>query len=154
MIKSNNSAAAAGAIYLSLCASYVMSITLSQNLRWKYGWIASLSLAARSGENLDFRFADFEIDVARHELRRRGELVPIEPQVFDLLVHLIRNRNRIVSKNELIDTIWMGRVVSEETLSSRVSAARRAIDDNGVDQALIRTHYKRCLLYTSPSPRD
>jgi TolB-like protein/Flp pilus assembly protein TadD len=120
-----------------------MSITLSQNLRWKYGWIASLSLAARSGENLDFRFADFEIDVARHELRRRGELVLIEPQVFDLLVHLIRNRNRIVSKNELIDTIWMGRVVSEETLSSRVSAARRAIDDNGVDQALIRTHYKR-----------
>ncbi|MFZ0402159.1 MAG: winged helix-turn-helix domain-containing protein, partial [Pseudolabrys sp.] len=100
-----------------------MSITLSQNLRWKYGWIASLSLAARSGENLDFRFADFEIDVARHELRRRGELVLIEPQVFDLLVHLIRNRNRIVSKNELIDTIWMGRVVSEETLSSRVSAA-------------------------------
>ncbi|MGB2657495.1 MAG: winged helix-turn-helix domain-containing protein, partial [Pseudolabrys sp.] len=120
-----------------------MSITLSQNLRWKYGWIASLSLAARSGENLDFRFADFEIDVARHELRRRGELVLIEPQVFDLLVHLIRNRNRIVSKNELIDTIWMGRVVSEETLSSRVSAARRAIGDNGVDQALIRTHYKR-----------
>ena len=120
-----------------------MSITLGQNLRWKYGLIASLSLAARSVENLDFRFADFEIDVARHELRRRGELVLIEPQVFDLLVHLVRNRNRIVSKNELIDTIWMGRVVSEETLSSRVSAARRAIGDNGVDQALIRTHYKR-----------
>ena len=93
--------------------------------------------------SLDFRFADFEIDVARHELRRRGELVPIEPQVFDLLIHLVRNRDRIVSKNELFDSIWTGRIVSEETLSSRVSAARHAIGDSGAEQALIRTHYKR-----------
>ena len=54
---------------------------------------------------MDFRFADFEIDIARRELRRGGAIVHIEPQVFDLLVHLIRNRDRIVSKDELIEVI-------------------------------------------------
>jgi TolB-like protein len=92
---------------------------------------------------LNFRFSEFEIDVARHELRCRGNLVSIEPQVFDLLVHLVRNRNRTVSKSELVDTVWKGRIVSEATLSSRVSAARQAIGDNGADQELIRTYYKR-----------
>jgi TolB-like protein len=92
---------------------------------------------------LNFRFAEFEIDVARHELRRAKDLIQIEPQVFDLLVHLVQNCNRIVSKNELIDTVWMGRIVSEATLSSRISAARQAIGDNGAGQRLIRTYYKR-----------
>jgi TolB-like protein len=92
---------------------------------------------------LNLRFNDFEIDVARYELRRGDELVPIEPQVFDLLVHLVRNRNRIVSKSEVIDVVWKGRIVSEAALSSRISAARRAIGDNGADQVLIRTHHKR-----------
>jgi TolB-like protein len=100
-------------------------------------------LAVMSGGTLIFRFADCEIDVARHELRRAEKLVAVEPQVFDLLVHLVRNRNRIVSKSELVDAIWMGRIVSEATLSSRISAARQAIDDNGADQELIRTYYKR-----------
>ena len=79
------------------------------------------------GEALDFRFGDFEIDTARHELRRAGAVVHIEPQVFDLIVHLVRNHDRIVSKDELIDAIWQGRIVSEATLSSRISAARRAL---------------------------
>ena len=92
---------------------------------------------------MKFRFAEFEIDVARYELRRLGKAVPIEPQVFDLLVHLVRNRNRIISKNELIDAVWMGRIISEAAFSSRLSAARRAIGDNGAGQVLIRTHYKR-----------
>jgi TolB-like protein/DNA-binding winged helix-turn-helix (wHTH) protein/Flp pilus assembly protein TadD len=92
---------------------------------------------------LNFRFADFEINVARQELRRAGAIVHIEPQVFDLLVHLIRNRDRIVSKDELIDVIWHGRIVSEATLSSRVSAARRALGDSGNDQSFIRTLHKR-----------
>lgn len=102
-----------------------------------------MSRATWGVDFLDFRFADFAIDVARHELRRGGALVPVEPQVFDLLVHLVRNRDRIVSKSELFDAIWAGRIVSEETLSSRVSATRHAIGDNGAEQALIRTHYKR-----------
>jgi TolB-like protein/cytochrome c-type biogenesis protein CcmH/NrfG len=92
---------------------------------------------------LDFRFGEFGIDIARQELRRSGKLVPIEPQVYDLLVHLVRNRHRIVSKDELIQTIWQGRIVSEAALSSRISAARRAVGDNGQSQSLIRTQHKR-----------
>ena len=95
------------------------------------------------GELLDFRFADFEIDVARHELRRAGAVVHIEPQVFDLIVLLVKNRDRIVSKDELIEAIWQGRIISEAALSSRISAARRALGDSGNDQSLIRTLHKR-----------
>jgi TolB-like protein/DNA-binding winged helix-turn-helix (wHTH) protein/predicted Zn-dependent protease len=93
--------------------------------------------------SLHFRFSDFEIHVAQHELRRAGTVVHIEPQVFDLLVHLIRNRDRIVGKDELFDVVWEGRIVSEATLSSRISAARRALRDSGTDQSLIRTVFKR-----------
>src|SRR6185436_13905579 len=92
---------------------------------------------------LDFRFAGFEIDIPRRELRRAGELVSIEPQVFDLLVHLVRNHDRIVTKDELIETVWKGRAISEAALSSRISAARRAVGDSGAEQTLIRTLNKR-----------
>jgi TolB-like protein len=92
---------------------------------------------------LDFRFADYEVDLRQHELRRNGTVVPIEPQVFDLLVYLIRNRSRIVSKDELVEAVWQGRAISEAALSSRISAARRAVGDTGSDQALIRTIHKR-----------
>ena len=97
----------------------------------------------QTGEALDFRFGDFEIDAARQELRQAGAPVHIEPQVFDLLVYLVQHRDRIVSKDELIETIWHGRVISEAALSSRISAARRALGDNGNDQTLIRTLHKR-----------
>ena len=92
---------------------------------------------------MDFRFAGFEIDIPRRELRRAVELVSIEPQVFDLLVHLVRNHDRIVTKDELIETVWKGRAISEAALSSRISAARRAVGDSGVEQKLIRTLNKR-----------
>src|SRR6266511_4333847 len=85
---------------------------------------------------VQYRFAEFEIDLSQHELRRLGESVHIEPQVFDLIVHLVRNHNRIVSKDELIETIWNGRIISEAALSSRINGARRALADNGNDQAL------------------
>lgn len=67
----------------------------------------------------------------------------IEPQVFDLLVHLVRNHERIVTKDELIQVVWKGRLISEAALSSRISAARRAVNDNGAKQSLIRTLNKR-----------
>ena len=92
---------------------------------------------------MKYRFAEFEIDLSQQELRRLGEPVHIEPQVFDLIVHLVRNNDRIVSKDELFETIWNGRIISEATLSSRINAARRALGDNGNDQALIRTLHKR-----------
>src|SRR6185312_10301386 len=90
-----------------------------------------------------YRFAEFEIDVSQQELRRLGLPVHIEPQVFDLIVHLVRNRDRIVSKDELIETIWNGRIISEAALSSRINGARRALGDTGADQTLIRTLHKR-----------
>jgi len=92
---------------------------------------------------LQYRFSEFEIDLSQQELRRLGEAVHIEPQVFDLIVHLVRNHDRIVSKDELIETIWNGRIISEAALSSRINGARRALGDNGNDQALIRTLHKR-----------
>jgi DNA-binding winged helix-turn-helix (wHTH) protein len=90
-----------------------------------------------------YQFAEFEIDLSQQELRRLGAAVHIEPQVFDLIVHLVRNHDRIVSKDELIETIWNGRIISEAALSSRINGARRALGDNGNDQALIRTLHKR-----------
>src|SRR3954464_6674355 len=92
---------------------------------------------------MKYRFSEFEIDLNHQELRQRGEPVHIEPQVFDLIVHLVRNSDRIVSKDELFEKIWNGRIVSEATLSSRINAARRVLGDNGNDQALIRTTHKR-----------
>jgi TolB-like protein/DNA-binding winged helix-turn-helix (wHTH) protein len=92
---------------------------------------------------LKYQFAGFEIDLSQQELRRLGEAVHIEPQVFDLIVHLVRNHDRIVSKDELIETIWNGRIISEAALSSRINGARRALGDNGNDQVFIRTLHKR-----------
>src|SRR5262245_46108169 len=76
-------------------------------------------------------------------MRRAGRIVHLEPQVFDLLVHLIRNRERIVTKDELIETIWGGRIISEAALNSRISSARQALGDSGKDQTLIRTAHGR-----------
>jgi pimeloyl-ACP methyl ester carboxylesterase/DNA-binding winged helix-turn-helix (wHTH) protein len=86
-----------------------------------------------------FQFGGYAIDVDRRELRRGAELVETGPQVFDLLVYLIRNRDRVVSKDDLLDAIWEGRAVSESTLTSRINAARRAIGDSGAEQSLIKT---------------
>ena len=79
------------------------------------------------------------LDPDRRELSRGTELVAVEPQVFDLLVYLIGNRERVVSKDDLLASIWQGRIVSESALNTRISAARLAIGDNGEDQRLIKT---------------
>jgi|TARA_A100001391_G_scaffold63912_1_gene39826 TolB-like protein len=92
---------------------------------------------------LPYLFEDFALDGDRRELRRGNELVPVEPQVFDLLQYLICNRNRVVSKDDLIDAVWQGRIVSDATLSSRINAARSALNDSGVTQRLIRTILRR-----------
>jgi pimeloyl-ACP methyl ester carboxylesterase/DNA-binding winged helix-turn-helix (wHTH) protein len=86
-----------------------------------------------------FQFGGYSVDVDRRELRRGAELIDIGPQVFDLLVYLIRNRDHVVSKDDLLDAVWEGRIVSESTLTSRINAARRAIGDSGADQTLIKT---------------
>jgi pimeloyl-ACP methyl ester carboxylesterase/DNA-binding winged helix-turn-helix (wHTH) protein len=90
-----------------------------------------------------FHFSDCVLDADRRELRRAGEPVAVEPQVFDLLLHLVRERERVVSKDDLLAAVWNGRIVSESTLSSRINAARRAVGDVGAEQGLIRTHARR-----------
>ncbi len=84
-------------------------------------------------------FEKCAIDTERRELRRGAELIPLEPKVFDLLVYLIQNRERVVSKDNLLASLWDGRVVSESALSTRINAARSAIGDNGEEQRLIKT---------------
>jgi len=86
-----------------------------------------------------YLFDNYSFDTERRELRRGAEARPIEPQVFDVLEFLIRNRDRVVSKDDLLAAVWNGRIVSEATLASRIKGARSAIDDNGEDQRLIRT---------------
>jgi len=86
-----------------------------------------------------YLFEDFTIDSARRELRRGAALLSMEPQVFDLLVFLVSNRDRLGSKADLLASVWGGRIVSESTLASRINAARRIIGDNGEQQRLIRT---------------
>jgi TolB-like protein len=88
---------------------------------------------------MTLRFGDYEIDVERRELRRAKAPVHVEPQVFDLLVYLVQNRDRVVSKEDLIASVWGGRIVSDSTLTSRINAARNAVGDSGEDKKLIRT---------------
>jgi adenylate cyclase len=89
------------------------------------------------------RFGDVEIDVDAFELRRAGTLHPVEPQVFELVCYLARNAGRLVTKDELIEQIWNGRIVSDATLASRIKSARRAIGDDGEQQKWIRTVHGR-----------
>ena len=88
---------------------------------------------------MQFHFAGHTLDIDRRELRRGSEPVAVEPQVFDLLVYLLHNCDRVVSKDDLIASVWNGRIVSDSTLTSRINAARKAVGDSGEDQKLIRT---------------
>ena len=84
-------------------------------------------------------FEDYSLDTERRELVRGSDIIPTPPQVFDLLTYLIRNRERVVSKDDLVDAIWNGRIVSDMALTTRVNAARSAIGDSGDKQRLIKT---------------
>jgi len=88
-------------------------------------------------------FEGFEFDSDLFELRREGEVIPIEPQVHDVLAYLLAHRDRVVTKEELLDHIWGDRFVSESALTSRIKAVRRAIGDDGTTQRLIRTVHGR-----------
>jgi TolB-like protein len=89
---------------------------------------------------VQFLFAGHTLDTDRRELRRRdSQSIAVEPQVFDLLTYLVENRERVVTKDDLIASVWGGRIVSDSTLTSRINAARKAVGDSGVDQRLIRT---------------
>jgi TolB-like protein len=86
-----------------------------------------------------YSFADFTLDTDRRELRQGADTIAVTPQVFDLLNYLIRNRERVVSKDDLIAGVWNGRIVSDAALTTRINAARSAIGDTGEKQQLIKT---------------
>src|SRR5262245_46229265 len=86
-----------------------------------------------------FVFEDHVLDPDRRELARGSEAIMIGPQVFDLLLHLVRNRERVVTKDNLIDAVWGGRIISDSTLTSHINAVRKAIGDTGEEQRLVRT---------------
>ena len=88
---------------------------------------------------MQFLFEDHVLDIDRRELRRGTQQIPVGPQVFDLLVYLVQNRERVVTKDDLLDAVWSGRFVSESNLTTRINAARNAIGDTGEEQRLIRT---------------
>lgn len=97
-----------------------------------------------------FEFGAFRLDAARRELRHAGSEVPMEPQVFDLLVHLLRHRDQVVSKDDLIRHVWGGRIVSDATIDSRIKAVRQAIGDSGATQALLRTFPRKGVRFIAP----
>ena len=88
-------------------------------------------------------FEDCALDADRRELRRGPDVVPTTPQVLDLLEYLIRSRDRVVSKDDLVNAIWNGRIVSDAALTTRLNAVRRAIGDSGEQQRLIKTFPRR-----------
>ena len=96
---------------------------------------------------MHFLFADHILDTDRRELRRGSEPIAVEPQVLDLLIYLMQNRDRVVSKDDLIASIWGGRIVSDATLTSRIYAARKAVGDSGKGQKLIRTIARKGLRF-------
>jgi TolB-like protein len=102
------------------------------------GWPRDSRCTHGSGY-LRYLFEDYVLDTDRRELRRGADLAPIAPQVFDILVYLIRNRERVVSKDDLIAAIWDGRIVSDSALTTRLNGTRSAVGDSGDEQRLIKT---------------
>ncbi|WP_292294049.1 winged helix-turn-helix domain-containing protein [Marivita sp.] len=92
---------------------------------------------------MTWTFGDFHLDPDRFLLVRRGAAVSLEPQVLALLIHLVQNHHRMVSKDEIVDVVWQGQAVSDASISSRIRSARQAVDDDGARQAVIQTVYGR-----------
>ena len=88
-------------------------------------------------------FGDHRLDIERRELRRGTQLIDVEPKVFDLLAFLVQHRDRVVSKHDLLQGVWGGRIVSESALTTRINAVRRALGDDGTAQRLVRTFTRK-----------
>lgn len=97
-----------------------------------------------------YQFDDFELDTDRFELSRGGVALASEPQVMELLVLLVRNRHRMLSKEEINESVWRGRIVSDSALSSRIKIARKLLDDDGRTQRYIRTVHKKGFRFIAP----
>ena len=97
-----------------------------------------------------YRFGDCQLDDQRYELRRAGVPCHLEPQVFEVLAYLVRHRDRVVPRTELLDEIWGSRFVTDSALASRVKAARKAVGDSGREQGVIRTVHGRGYQFLAP----
>ena len=90
-------------------------------------------------QTMNFRFGHFYVDTERFELTHSDEVVALQPQAFSLLVFLINNHDRVVSKDEIFENVWQGRIVGDGTLNARINALRRALGDDGSTQSMIKT---------------
>jgi TolB-like protein len=99
---------------------------------------------------LRYLFEEYAFDTDRRELHRGSDVVSIAPQVFDLLDYLIRNRERVVSKDDLVNAVWNGRIVSDAALTTRLNAARTAIGDSGEEQHFIKTLPRKGFRFVGP----
>lgn len=97
-----------------------------------------------------FRFNNLSLDTQQYQLRYEDHLVPTEPQVLDLLVYLIKHRDRVVTRNELLENLWPGKVVTDAALSGRIKAIRKAVNDSGSTQAVIKTIHRRGYQFIAP----
>src|SRR5262245_12847309 len=96
---------------------------------------------------VQFFFSDHTLDTDRRELRRGGELIAVQPQVFDIITYLLENRERVVSKGDLLSALCDGRNVADSTLATHINAARKAVGDSGDEQRLIRTVARKGLRF-------
>lgn len=92
---------------------------------------------------MQLAFGEYVLDVDRRELNRSADPIAVEPQVFDVLLYLVQNHDRVVTKDDLIAAVWGGRIVSEATLTSRINAARKAVGDSGDQQTIIKTYPRK-----------
>ena len=90
-----------------------------------------------------YQSQNFALDTQSYSLERNGDKHAVEPQVFDLLVYLIENRNRVVTRDELLDNLWNGRIVSDSAINARLKQARKAVGDDGKKQNVIKTIHRR-----------
>jgi len=97
-----------------------------------------------------YRFGEYALDTQTYTLQRAKVVVPLEPQVFSALLYLMENRDRVVSKDDLIEAVWDGRIVSDAAISSRINSVRQAVGDNGKDQTVIKTIPRRGFRFVLP----
>src|SRR4030095_14803352 len=110
---------------------------------------ARIGRTAGWSSTLFYLFEEFGLDTDRRELCRGASPMPVEPKVFDLLEYVIRNRDRVVSKDDLIAAIWDGRIVSESALTTCINAARTAIGDSGEAPRLIKTFSRQRIRFAA-----
>ena len=133
---------------LSLLASSLMMLLVRDKcftggFFLRYGRLMILGKIWVGERRVVLAFDQYRLDIERRELRRDAELIDLEPKAFDLLAFLIQHRDRVLSKDDLLQALWQGRIVSESALTTRINAVRRAIGDDGTAQRLIRTFTRK-----------